>query len=47
MVLHIQHNLDLVGGGFMRVTVGIYVSKPLCRGHKVLLDQDLEVYVSF
>ena len=38
---------DIIGGDFLRIRVGINVSKPLCRGRKVLLGQGKEEWVSF
>lgn len=38
---------DIIGGDFLPIRVGINVSKPLCRGRKVLLGQGKEEWVSF
>ena len=38
---------EMVGGDFVRVKVKIDVSKPLCRGRRVVLDKDIETWVSF
>ena len=37
---------ELIGGNFLRIRVGVNVTKPLNRGRKVL-DNDEEVWVSF
>ena len=37
----------MVGGDFLRVHVEIDVSKPLCRGRKVALDDNNEQWISF
>ena len=38
---------ELIEGNFLRIRVGINVTKPLNRGRKVLLGNDEEVWVSF
>ncbi|KAK7828355.1 uncharacterized protein CFP56_030356 [Quercus suber] len=38
---------ELVGGDFLRVHVEIDVSKPLCRGRRVALDDNNERWISF
>ena len=38
---------ELIGGNFLRVRVGINVTRPLSRGRKVLLGNDCEVWVTF
>ena len=38
---------ELVGGDFLRVHVEIDVSKPLCRGRRVALDDNTEQWISF
>lgn len=38
---------DMFGGDFMRVRVEVNVSKPLCRGRMVLLEDEEEVWVPF
>ena len=41
------HAGELIGGNFLRIRVGVNVTKPLNRGRKVLLGTDEEVWVSF
>ena len=38
---------ELVGGDFLRIHVEIDVSKPLCRGRKVALDDSNERWIAF
>ena len=38
---------EMVGGDFVRVRVKIDVSKPLSRGQTIVLDEDIETWVSF
>jgi len=38
---------ELVGGDFLRVHVEIDVSKPLCRGQRVALEDKEEIWISF
>ena len=38
---------EMVGGDFLRVRVEVDVSRPLCRGCKVVLENDREFWVSF
>lgn len=42
-----SHNLEMEGGGVMRVQVIIDVSKPLSRGRKITLDNGINGWVSF
>ena len=37
---------EVIGGNFLRIRVGINVTRPLSRGHKVLLGNDREVWVN-
>ena len=37
----------MVGGTFLRVKVEVDVSKPLCKGRKVALNDDTKIWVSF
>ena len=37
----------MIAGDFLRVRVEVDVSKPLCRGRKVILDDKEEVWVAF
>ena len=38
---------EMVGGDFVRVRVKIDVSKPLSRGRRIVLDEDIETWVAF
>ena len=38
---------ELIGSNFIRIRVGVNVTKPLNRGRKVLLGTDEEVWISF
>ena len=38
---------EMVRGDFVRVRVKIDVSKPLSRGRRIVLDEDIETWVSF
>ena len=38
---------ELFGGNFLRIRVGINITRPLSRGRKVLLGRDREVWVKF
>ena len=42
-----ENSSKLVGGDFLHVQVEIDVSKPLCRGWQIALDDNEEVWVSF
>ena len=46
-----EHALETVedrgGGPCMRIRVQIDITKPLCRGRKILLDDNTECWVSF
>ena len=42
-----SHAGKLIGGNFLRIRVGVNVTKPLNRGRKVLLGKEEEVWVSF
>lgn len=37
---------EVIGGNFLRIRVGIIVTRPLSRGRKVLLGNDTEVWVN-
>ena len=41
------HEAETIAWDFLRVRVEVDVSKPLCRGRRVVLDDDEEVWVSF
>lgn len=45
--IHSQFKEDLMGYDFMRIRVNIDISRQLCRGHRVLLGEDNEGWVSF
>ena len=48
MVEHAPESVEDRGGGpCMRVRVLIDITKPLCRGRKILIDDELERWVSF
>nr|POE45416.1 hypothetical protein CFP56_20088 [Quercus suber] len=38
---------EMKGGSFMKVTVEVDITKPLCRGRKISWDQDYEGWVAF
>nr|POE57305.1 uncharacterized protein CFP56_35163 [Quercus suber] len=38
---------EQVGGDFLRIQVEIDVSKPLCRGRRIALDETEEIWISF
>ena len=38
---------ELIGGNFLRIRVGINITRPLSRGRKVFLGRDKEVWVKF
>ena len=42
-----EHEKDMVGGTFLRVKAEVDVTKPLCRGRKIALNDDDETWVSF
>ena len=42
-----ENSSELVGGDFLRAHVEIDVSKPLCRGRRIELDENKEVWISF
>ena len=42
-----EHNKEMVGGTFLCVKVEVHVTKPLCRGRKVSLNDDTKIWVSF
>ena len=42
-----ENSNELVGGDFLRVHVEIDVSKPLCRGRRIALEDNEEVWASF
>ena len=46
-VIPCENPNELVGGDFLRVHVEIDVSKPLCRGRRVALDKNEEIWISF
>ncbi|XP_023872065.1 uncharacterized protein LOC111984680 [Quercus suber] len=46
-VVSTQFKNDMMGGDFMRITVQVDVSKPLCRGRKVVFDDGKEGWVAF
>ena len=46
-VIPCENPNDLVGGDFLHVHVEIDVSKPLCRGRRVALDENEEIWISF
>ena len=46
-VIHFQVKEELIGGDFLRIRVNVEITKPLCRGHRVLLEAGREVWVSF
>ena len=37
---------ELIGGDFLQIRFKVHVSKPLCRGRRVALDDKDEVWVS-
>lgn len=47
MVSKLEREMDMIGGDFLQVRVEVDVSKPLCCGRKVVLDDEEEVWVSF
>ena len=42
-----RREAEMIAGDFLRVRVEVDVSKPLCKGRQVVLDDDEEVWVSF
>ena len=38
-----ENDKELIGGDFLRVRVEVDVSQPLCRGRKVVLEDDKEI----
>lgn len=38
---------EMKGGTFMHVRVTVDISRPLCRGRKIMFDEDSESWVSF
>ena len=42
-----ENNKELIGGDFLRVRVEVDVSRPLCRGRKVVLEDDKEIWIYF
>ena len=46
-VIHSQVKEELIGGDFLRIRVNVEITKPLCRGRKVLLETGREIWVSF
>lgn len=46
VVLSTDHSNEMIGGDFNWVCVEINVSKPHCRGHRVVLNDKEEVWVS-
>ena len=37
---------ELIGGDFLQIRFKVHISKPLCRGRRVALDDKDEVWVS-
>lgn len=46
-VIGSRDTMEMKGGTFMRVQVSVDISRPLCRGRKVMFDEGLESWVSF
>ena len=46
-VIPCENPIELMGGNFLCVHVEIDVLKPLCRGRRVALDDNEEIWVSF
>ena len=46
-VIHSQVKKELIGGDFLQIRVNVEITKPLCRGRKVLLETGREIWVSF
>ena len=46
IVSPIEHSKEIVGGDFLHVRVEVDVSKPLCRGCGVILEENKEIWVS-
>ena len=42
-----RREAEMIAGDFLRIRVKVDVSKPLCRGRKVVLDNEKEVWVAF
>ena len=42
-----ENNKELIEGDFLRVRVEVDVSRPLCRGRKVVLEDDKEIWIYF
>ena len=42
-----ENDKELIGGDFLRVRVEVDVSRPFCRGRKVVLEDDKEIWVYF
>ena len=42
-----EHNKEMAGGTFLCVKVEVHVTKLLCRGRKVSLNDDTKIWVSF
>lgn len=47
MVSELEWETDMISGDFLRVRVEVDVSRPLCRGRKVVLNDEEEVWISF
>ena len=43
----IENAKEMVGGTFLRVRVEVDISKPLCRGRKVGISEEAEIWVAF
>ena len=46
-VVPFKNSSDLVGGDFLRIQVEIDISKLLCWGHRIALEDNEEIWVSF